>query len=585
MGVPGTPAPQGAIAGQLRNLCAPNFNFTGAVVHIAGRGFTALTGADGAFQLDNIPAGTYDVLAERNGLVVSVASQVVVSDALVDVGELTMPDLMTDAANCGACGNACGSGNQCVNGVCQGSTPQCVVPADCPGADDACRVKTCVAGVCGFNFSPAGTVVGNQVPGDCRANVCDGNGNTIGAADNSDLPADDGNQCTADVCVNGTPVHPPAASGTACNQGGGSVCNATGSCVQCATADQCPAGNACQVATCTAGVCGFQFAAAGTICSAGSCTNGVATNPAVCDGTGTCQQPTHTLCSPYACNGATACRTSCTDSSQCALGNICSNNQCVPALAQGSACTANNQCVGGNCVDGFCCNSACTGSCQACSAAKKGNGANGVCGPIAVNADPDNECANGTCNGAGACFNFQTDPNNCGNIGTVCASGVCAAGVCVYSPSGVQNNLPIASLTGWTQCYIDRYNVDLPLAQVLSQCNQANLALGCRATGANTLDVWAWGPRADVLFDTGATAQSVTTHVANGVGWYYSPVWSWGFAGAADTITRFVCDSSNTNPQNRLCWHTGQNSGGFRCGGAEGLNNSAAFERIVYQHP
>jgi hypothetical protein len=40
----------------------------------------------------------------------------------------------------------------------------------------------------------------------------------------------------------------------------------------------------------------------------------------------------------------------------------------------------------GHCVDGFCCDSACKGPCESCSAAEKGSGTNGTCGPLAAGA-------------------------------------------------------------------------------------------------------------------------------------------------------------------------------------------------------
>src|SRR5262249_13362678 len=49
--------------------------------------------------------------------------------------------------------------------------------------------------------------------------------------DNSDVPADDGLQCTNEVCTAGVPSHPPKAVNTSCNQSGGSVCNGLGACV------------------------------------------------------------------------------------------------------------------------------------------------------------------------------------------------------------------------------------------------------------------------------------------------------------------------------------------------------------------
>ena len=100
--------------------------------------------------------------------------------------------------------------------------------------------------------------------------------------------------------------------------------------------------------------------------------------------------------------------------------------QCVDI---GCSCTSTTQCLVGTCVDGVCCSTTCTGKCQACSAAKKGSGANGVCGPIADGSDPDNECAAqpasscgtiGSCNGSGACRLYAS--------GTTCKAANCTSG-------------------------------------------------------------------------------------------------------------------------------------------------------------
>ena len=86
----------------------------------------------------------------------------------------------------------------------------------------------------------SGTPVANPIPGDCRADQCDGSGNIVAnAVDNSDLPADDGNQCTSDTCSGGSPMHTPRPAGDTCSQSGGSACDGNGNCVQCLSASDC----------------------------------------------------------------------------------------------------------------------------------------------------------------------------------------------------------------------------------------------------------------------------------------------------------------------------------------------------------
>ncbi len=173
-----------------------------------------------------------------------------------------------------------------------------------------------------------------------------------------------------------------------------------------------------------AGAC--RLHASGTSCGAASCSGGSSTAPQ-CNGSGTCN-PNTASCAPFACCG-TACCTTCSTDANCASGSYCASPACVPKKLIGELCGGANQCASGNCVDGYCCDAPCTGTCQACSTAKKGSGANGVCGSIATNTDPDSECnadpqsscdQNGSCNGAGACALYPA--------GTSCGATTCSAG-------------------------------------------------------------------------------------------------------------------------------------------------------------
>lgn len=104
--------------------------------------------------------------------------------------------------------------------------------------------------------------------------------------------------------------------------------------------------------------------------------------------------------------------------------------------------------------------------------------------------------------------------------------------------------------------------------------------LGCRLKTSSLLSVVAMGLRADVLYNCGTSA--TCTKVANGVGWYFSTDYSWGFVNNTDSVKRDQCDTASINPDYRLCWHTHSISGGYRCGSVVGLNSDATYERVIY---
>jgi MYXO-CTERM domain-containing protein len=97
-------------------------------------------------------------------------------------------------------------------------------------------------------------------------------------------------------------------------------------------------------------------------------------------------------------------------------------------------------------VDGVCCDVACAGLCQACSAVKTG-GVDGICAPVPAGSDPRDDCPtdpvdtcqrDGACDGSGACRTYAA--------GTACGADDCvantptthacdAAGTCAASPA------------------------------------------------------------------------------------------------------------------------------------------------------
>ncbi len=161
------------------------------------------------------------------------------------------------------------------------------------------------------------------------------------------------------------------------------------------------------------------------------------------------------------------------------------------------------------------------------------------------------------------------------------------AAMCVsdrLSFQGVRTNVPEDSLSGWERCWVGRYNESQPtVAQILAACPGDQLLLGCRPQGAANLTVAAMGLRADVLHECGS--DQLCVHSANGVGWYYSDSYSWGFAPAGLPVSRNSCDTAAGSTEQRMCWHTGGGSinGGWSCGASQGLNGDSGWERMVYR--
>jgi hypothetical protein len=386
---------------------------------------------------------------------------------------------------------------------------ECNSPTQCPGIDDDCQARSCVGHVCGITHAPAGTprIAALQIAGDCLRIVCDGAGHSAPPQiDDTDLPLDT-NDCTVDVCNGGIPSHPHLPAGTSCGVNG--ACNSVGQCgcsndIGCAAPETCGGGNpgTSFVCGCTKKTCAQLGKTCGTVtdgctgtqsCDTGS-KNGTETD-VDCGGgaAGTCGDTCATGkqcavdgdCGSGHCADGVCCNTSCTGtclacsaakkgggtdgtcgSIAIGLQDSSATTACIGASAcdgangckklDGQICGVNAECVDGNCIDGICCNTPCTGSCLACTAAKKGSGVDGVCGYVAVNqADPIGAVpctGNSVCDGSGVC---KSKAGQTCNTAAACAGGNCIDGVCcgvtgcpacqscALGPSGTCGNIPL----------------------------------------------------------------------------------------------------------------------------------------------
>lgn len=323
-------------------------------------------------------------------------------------------------------GTVCGMGLICDGmGACVG----CVTAADCPGQDTDCQTRTCNAGVCAFDYAPAGTQTTMQTPNDCQVIQCNGTGGTQSADDNADVPVD-GFECTQDTCNAGVPSNPNLPASTPCTEGTGTQCDGNGACVECITVADCPGSDTeCQVRTCNAGICGVSNTAQGT--------------PVMAQTQGDCQV--------NQCDGNGAVETVAQDSDIPDDGNPCTNDVCTggvashPPASQGTVCGAGLICDGsGTCVQCVAANQ-CPGQdteCQTrtCNA--------GVCGfsytaaGTPVSTQTSGDCQVNQCDGNGVIVGAP-DNLDLPNDGQQCTNDVCA--------SGTPSNPPVGAGTACSQ--------------------------------------------------------------------------------------------------------------------------------------
>jgi hypothetical protein len=430
-----------------------------------------------------------------------------------------------------------------------GADVPCTKKADCESFNDACNVGACINGKCG------------QLPS------MDG------------APCDDGKKCTQnDVCQAGKCV------------GGGLMA--------------CPTSNPCMVGTCdvVTDTCMEVPGNNGAPCSLGdpcvvssTCLSGVCQPGQVVDcsfldsdcGTGYCDPMGGCKSMPK--NDGTPCNDFqfCTVQDQCVSGsckglpNMCGapNDPCKIAVCNEAqqTCVAMPGNDGAKCDDG----NFCTGG-ETC---KSGTCVGGMPANDGMMCDDNNGCTGGTTCSSGVCTNAQSQIQMCMDGDKCCPAG--CQGVdndCLWWASGVQQNIPESQLVGWQKCFTDPYgNSGTPFTQILSQCSKGKLLMACRQIGQSTFHTLAMGPRADVLHDCGS--DSGCTFVSNGVGWYYSDSYSWGFVPGGEGVQRNSCDIQNEGSEDRICWHSsfGQINGGFRCGANVFLNSDFTWERVVYQ--
>ncbi len=295
----------------------------------------------------------------------------------------------------------CGKSLTCDGfGFCAG----CTMASEC-GDDGPCLKWSCVSSVCIRVYEPAGLVLADTVPGDCRAEACDG----AGKIEQITYPTDaktDLDPCTDDICDGEVTVHEKAANGTPCGMG-------------------------CQ--SCTDGVCGD--------CSPGfGCDGGLACVPVG-------EQPVGSICAKDVdcttgfCVDMVCCESACSGKCMACSNPMTGqeNGVCATALDgtnPGDRCMGADLCLGGTCrcengvQDGSELKVDCGGVCAPCAGTWACNGLAG-CGA------PKQSCCSAECisdcpDDAAPCFAIQSMPCFIGEPARSFTAGVVGNSSCLF---------------------------------------------------------------------------------------------------------------------------------------------------------
>jgi hypothetical protein len=96
----------------------------------------------------------------------------------------------------------------------------------------------------------------------------------------------------------------------------------------------------------------------------------------------------------------------------------------VVRAVDGETCASSRECLSGHCVDGRCCNTACTGACNVCSAAR-GSVMDGVCAPLHAGSIGYPACHPLSCNGESVDCSPCTDDTHCPSAMYCAADDTC----------------------------------------------------------------------------------------------------------------------------------------------------------------
>ena len=282
----------------------------------------------------------------------------------------------------------------------------------------------------------------------------------------------------------------------------------------------------------------------------------------------------------------------------------------IGVLPLGNACTLDSECGSGNCRDGYCCDTTCDSTCQACDV----GGSLGTCTNVPVDTDPDAECAavncgKGTCDGSGACDYYTTGEGACAACGTCqgasstsCVtisnnlqdtegSNVCS-GTCAACQSGSCSNADVDTDPGddCTQGSNETHGCSANVCDGAGACDvQESGDGGCPVCGTCSDSDIACEYHPDTEADTGCASCSICSGSEIGTCTDATPDTNWGAGlyGCVDADERCVtgtCQDCSDNSGylysdgcsgcagqgGNACWKHGTGSCNSICSGSGG---------------
>ena len=346
--------------------------------------------------------------------------------------------LLADPLHCGQCGRRCDSVDvdRCVNGdcVCGQTGGRCPAGLDC--VNGQCR---CLAG--------------GRCSGCCDGDTCVISVSTSRCGSNGEAcrDCDDGQECTADSCSNGSCQNNNRPSTESCNSN-------TGRCLNGVCCGACIGGSSC-----LPGLDNSACGGGGSLCE--DCRPGTCRQGSCCRGNYRCWTGSDCV------NGrnddqncgreGNDCQ-DCGAQGQCHDGQCCSGSfacfdgfSCVDGQSNATACGAGGQnCQdcgsAGQCYDGQCCSG--TYACHDGGSCVDGQNNSSACGRAGLSCQNcgsqgqcyDGQCCSGTyaCHDGNSCVDGQSNSSACGRNGQSCqdcGGGVCTDGQCCSGATSCWN--------------------------------------------------------------------------------------------------------------------------------------------------